>query len=258
MLPSSFNNKDLRLLPEGGQEVPAILVLTKDRQTHAIGAAKDDVGNPASVMVRLGSKVGDNHPSSVGFRVLLRTDTPRTPSSCSIDDHYHVVSCRFDPESGNLTHSKVSPDEKKELMKIRPFRKEELRVEPDQDLYQIDFHVVDTNAFSIHRCKPDFNSTNGHVNEIQKMVPFISYATKLSLVFIADKLLVQCLTETVKRGCVGDHAPDWRSGLPNDALTIWPSNIQTQMVRGSTDVLNIILSASRDQPMYGEWACQQG
>ena len=252
--PSSVNEGGFRILPEGGHEVPAILVLTVNGETHALGTAKDDLRHPANVMIRLGSKVSDKHPSSVGFRFLLQTDTPRPHAKCSVDDYYHVVSCRFDPVGGTIDHSKVLPAMKRELVEIHSFGREELRVESDQDLYQIDIHAANTDVFTFFNHERDLKTINEDVDQINKMIPFIVYASKLSLFFIADKLLIDSLTNIVERNYVGNAAPDWKSGLPDDAVTRWPANMQTQMVTGSTDVLNIALSASRDQPSRGEWA----
>lgn len=255
-LSDSQNDGGLQILPEGGHEVPAILLLTINGQNHAIGNVKEDLSHPPNVMVRLGTRVNDRHPSSVGFRVLLRTDKPRFEYSGSIDDLYHTVSCKFDPQGGNLTYAKAIAETKKELTKTRHFRAEELGAGTDQDLYQINFYTSDTNAFIITRHGPTLQSTDGHLRKIERLVSFIAYASQLSLFFIADKLLAKYLAKAVKQGCVGDVAPAWQTGLADDAVTTWPANVQTQMVAGSVDVLNVALIASHEQPLRGTWTCR--
>ncbi len=253
--PGSTEHGGLRLSPEAAYEVPVILQLTINSRVHVVGGVRKGLEQPANVMVLLGTKVSDGHPSCIGFRVLLRTETPKAKDSDSIEDHYHAVSCRFDPQGGKVTYAKVTSKDKEELMSTKPFREtftEELKASTDQDLYHMRFITSDTNGFIISHHGPNLRSTDVYVRKIEKLMQFIAYASQLSMYFIADKILIKYLARTLKHDCVGTEAPSWKDALPDSSIIRWPSNVQTQMVSGSTDVLNVLLNAFREQPLRGE------
>lgn len=105
-----------RILPEGGHEIPAILLISMNDQTNVLGNLPENLQDLPNVLVRLGTRVSDSHPSSVGFRVFLRTETPNvTNGSGSLESHYHVLSCHCDPERNALSYSPVTEEGRKEL-----------------------------------------------------------------------------------------------------------------------------------------------
>lgn len=127
----------------------------------------------------------------------------------------------------------------------------DLRAGTDQNLYRMDFITSDTNGFLISHHKPDLRTSSGEIKEVEKLLPFIAYATKVSLFFIADKLLVGHLDSAIKQNCVGAVAPSWKTALPDSAISKWPSNVQKQMVAGSIDIYNVLLASLREKPLRG-------
>ena len=251
--PDPVGDGTIRILPEAGHEVSAILLLIVDNHATIVGSVKEDLNRPDNVMVLLGTKVSDGHPSCVGFRVLLRTDSPKSKDSGSIENHYHVISCRFDPHGGSMTYAKATAQDKQEILATEPARKTfsaELKPGSDQELYRMKFVTSDTNGFNITHHGPNLQSRDG--GKIEKMMPFIAYAKEVSLFFIADKLLIKYLEQAVQQDCVGIEAPSWKTALPENTIPTWPSGVQTQMVKGSTDPLNVLLKASREQLLRGK------
>ena len=250
----NIHHGGLRILPEGGHEVPAILVFTVQGRIYALGNIKEDLKHPTDVMIRLGSKVSEGHPSCIGFRVLLRTDTPKSETSGSIDDHYHVVSCKFDPSGGNATYAKATAQNKQDLRTIRLPQNMgigKLKAGYEQDLYLLNFDTSDTNGCFVSHHGPGLQTTKNDVKKVEKLMSFLPYTNRLSLYFIADRLLIKHLAKAMRHDYVGAVAPCWKTALPDNTDVKWPSNEQTQMVAGMTDVLNVLLGCLREEPLLG-------
>lgn len=113
----------------------------------------------------------------------------------------------------------------------------------------MNFMTADTNAFDVTRHGPDPSTKAIDIRKIGKLLPSIAYASQISLVFIADKLLVKHLNQAIKHNCVGTVAPSWKTPLPDSMVPKWPSDVQNQMVAGSIDILNTLLSTSREQSL---------
>lgn len=109
-------------MPEAAHEIAAILLLNIDGQVSVIGNVREDPSNLPHVLVRLGTKVSDSHPSCVGFRVWLRTDKPKSGESYTIDDYYHTVSCRFEPKAGSMAWAEASNNDIQDLVQFHPLR----------------------------------------------------------------------------------------------------------------------------------------
>lgn len=105
-------------MPETAYEVSAMLLLTMNGRKFPVGGIREDLDKPADIMVRLGTKVSEGHPSSLGFRVLLRTDTPRIIDSGSVEDNYHLVSCKFDPQFGAMSYKLALKEDRQEIMNV--------------------------------------------------------------------------------------------------------------------------------------------
>jgi hypothetical protein len=115
----------------------------------------------------------------------------------------------------------------------------------------MDFNISDTNGFLISRHGPNMRTSNNEVKKAEKLLPYIAYATKVSLFFIADTLLVEHLDSAIKQDCVGAVPPSWKTALPDSAIRKWPLNVQTQMVAGSIDVYNVLLASLHEKPLRG-------
>lgn len=115
----------------------------------------------------------------------------------------------------------------------------------------MDFIISDTNGFLISRHGPDMRTSTKEVKKAEKLLPYIAYATKVSLFFIADTLLIEHLDSAIKQDCVGAVPSSWKTGLPDSAIRKWPLNVQTQMVAGSIDVYNVLLASLHEKPLRG-------
>ena len=132
-----------RILPKGGHEIPAILLISMSGQTHVLGSLTENLQDLPNVLVRLGTKVSDTHPSSVGFRVFLRTEIPIvTNGSGTLEDHYHVLSCRSDPERNALNYSPVTEEGRETLSSY--IQTGSLSAAGGQVVYRMDFKPSDT------------------------------------------------------------------------------------------------------------------
>lgn len=235
----------LRVLPDSAHEVPVILLVSFQGKTYLVGSIQENLHFPPDVMVRLGSKVSDGHPSSVGFRVFLRSDVPKTSGRQSLEDHYHVVSCKYVPHGNTLSFKATTAQDIHELVAASPFSttlaKMELPVE--QSLWRVDVETSDTNAIIISYHGPHLHTNNDHIKKVAKLLPSVSYAKSVSIFFPAHRILVHHLEEAIKSGWVGMPTPSWKDCLPENALPKWPLNIQTTMVAGSTDLLNVLVTA---------------
>lgn len=127
----------------------------------------------------------------------------------------------------------------------------DLRAGPDQSLYRIDFNSSDTHSFLITHHGPPLSTSNAGVRRVEKLLPFVSYASKICLFFMADNLLIQHLDNAIKQSGRGRLPPSWKLALPDSAVSHWPSNMQTQMVAGSIDIYNALLHSLHEKPLRG-------
>ena len=245
---SRLNNRAPQILPETAHEVQAILHFTINGQTNILGNINDDVRRLPNVMVRLGTKVSYSHPSSVGFRVFLRSDCFKANSTGSLEDFYHIVSCKFNPKENTPITAVATGQDKLELYQSRPWKSFEnsIRVPVNYHLRRLDFSVRDTQDFTVSRHGVDLRTKNGHIKQVEKLLPFVSYASKISLFFPADGLLTSHLDLAIEHDGIGETGPSWNESLPDSSVVSWPSNIQTQMVAGSVDILNVLKRALRE------------
>ena len=253
---ASPQSRDFQILPETSHEVSALVLLLIDASNNTlIGDIKEDVADPPKILVRFGTKISDTHPSSVGFRVLLRTDTPKSTESGSIEENYHLVSVKFDLEEGSVKYRETTKIDKRQLIELGSSRKgfeKTLERSFDQSLYRIDFATKDTNGCIVTHHGPDLRTKDEEIRKMKNMLlPSIAYASKISIVFMADELLIRRLENVIEKNSgVGMQSASWKTALPESLVPKWTSNIQDQMVVGSTDVLNTLLSALREQPVH--------
>ncbi|KAL6716261.1 hypothetical protein ACLMJK_005827 [Lecanora helva] len=236
------------MLPEGGLEISGILDLEVNGKHHILGSLKEDFAHPKPVVVRLGTKVSDEYPSALGFRVLLRTRTPRSNDTGLIDDLFHVISCHLDPQSGTVVYGHASAQDVQALRNSRRFGAQDLETESDEGLYYIKCCSFDANTLLISRHGPALQAIDDKVEGIEKLVLSVPEATQLSLFFKSDRSILSSLAKAVERGFRGILAPDWRIALPDTVVKTWHANVQTQMAIGLTEVLNVALSGS-----YRRW-----
>lgn len=109
----------LRIMPDAAHEVSATLLIAIDGRKVPVGNIRENSDDLANVMVRLGTKVSEGYPSSIGCRVLLRTNVPKIKDSGSIEDNYHLVSCKFDPQWGEISYMHATQEDKRELVEVR-------------------------------------------------------------------------------------------------------------------------------------------
>lgn len=128
----------------------------------------------------------------------------------------------------------------------------DLKAGTDQSLYRIDFSSSDTNSFLITHHKPALATSNARIKQVEKLLPTVTYASRVSLFFIVDNLLVRHLDNAIKQRGAGRLPASWKIALPDSAVTHWPSNMQTQMVAGSIDIYNTLLHSLHEKPLHGK------
>lgn len=257
----SIDPRHFQVLAEGGHEISALLRITTSGNLNIVGSSKELVltneGGLPAVIVRLGTKVSDPHPSSVGFRVLLLNDRRKPNATGSFEDYYHVVSCKFGSHGENAVV--CSPATEGEMHEVSDAIRDRpktpgsiggpgvcsLNVPEGYNWYRLDFYNADE-GFTVTRHGLDLSTTNSYIRKIEKMLPFLSYTTHISLFFLADDILLSHLEKAIKRDCIGLEAPSWKVSLPEDAIPMWPGNIQTRTVAGSTGPLNVLNCALRE------------
>lgn len=117
--PDPFLQDDYpHIMPKTAYEVSAMLLLTMDGCTVPIGNVREYYDKPADIILRLGTKVSEGYPSSLGFRVFLRTDTPKIQSSGLFEDNYHLVSCKFDAQFGAVSYKVALKEDRQEIVNV--------------------------------------------------------------------------------------------------------------------------------------------
>ena len=251
---ASLDGEVVRILPETAHEVPVILLFTNRGRTTMLGDLRANGMSVPDIVVRLGTRVTERQPSCIGFRIFLRSDDPRAQSSRSIEGFYHLISCKFDPRGGAVTYSQATAKDKEELLSVRPSPvtlSRDLVSGNDEEVIRMDFNIKDTNSLMMSHHGPGLEVPRGRIKDIDKLLPYLAYAEPLSLFFIADSLLIRRLKTTLEHGCVGAAVASWKTALPDNVITPWPSNFQTQMVAGSTDILNILYNTSGEKILQG-------
>ena len=245
-----LEDKVFRLLPEGGHEVPAFLVLIIDNEICTLGGTTEDFYHPNDIMVRLGTKVSEGHPSCVGFRVFLRTETPK-PGGDSIEDNFHIISCRFDSSVGDVTYRKAASHDLDELTRVQSNSSDLLKEDAGQQLCLLHMTMSDTNACTNTHHGPKLHTRDAQIRKIEGHLRLIPYANQISVYFNADKFLTTLLHQAIENHGVGFEALSWTSKLPPDSIPDWPASVQSQAVVGSTDVLNVLRRALHEKPLQG-------
>lgn len=115
--PDPFLQDDYpHIMPKTAYEMPATLLLTMDGRTIPIGNVRENYDKPADIILRLGTKVSEGYPSSLGFRVFLRT--PNVQNSGLLEDNYHLVSCKFDLQFGAVSYKVALKEDRQEVTNV--------------------------------------------------------------------------------------------------------------------------------------------
>lgn len=237
----------LQILPEAAYEVGVMLLVHSRDGSKYIGNINKRFENhlehlPA-VMVLLGTKVSDAYPSCVGFRIMLRSHFLQTKSSGSLEDNYCVFSFNFRPNrNSSVTFSQATDQDKEGI----PGTKDSFDLNQSQTLYKLDFINNYRDGFFFSRHGPKLQTSDIHTQEIKRMLPLIPSTQAISLFFPADDILIAHLKKTIMNDCVGVEAQSWKVSLPESAIPKWPQNVQTRMVAGSINMLNVLSHALHD------------
>ena len=95
-------------LPPGGHEIPVILLLKDNGRIFIHGSFSNSTVSERKILLRLGTRVSDTYPSTVGFRIVLRNREPNARTLETMEDAYYVMSFRFRPQGNNIMHSLVT------------------------------------------------------------------------------------------------------------------------------------------------------
>ena len=229
------------ILSPGGHEIPILLSLTADCVRYPFGSLHDDLKSSPPFLIRLGTRVSDNHPSCIGFRIMVRNTVSNPQPIEAMEDAYHVKSFKYKPDGKKtLHHSAASIDD---LLDIGATTSPDSRSKIQ--LYRIDFEDV-FGAFeeTCHGTEPDTSIAD--VSRVLEIVKCLNRCQKLSLFFMFDHNLINLLEETIRRGCKGSRDPVWSDVLPSSLVPSWPSNNQTRMVSGSSNIVNVLQRGLRE------------
>ena len=241
--PISFNDDDFNVLPAGGHEVEGVLRLALPSQNSVVcfGRFTEDLDQLRPDLVRLGTKVSDLHPSCIGFRILLRNAKSKSQAKGIHDELYHVVSCRFWPQAGAISHHVATLDDLQELIRDLDISRPCI----PSTVHRLDFTNLD-NAFEIthHGEEPDIYQTiiAQRLGELRSL----NRCKNVSVFFKSDDVLLFQLDQTIQRGCIGSVSQAWSDSLPANAVAPWPNDNQTRMVAGSADLVNVLNRAMRE------------
>jgi len=246
---NSATNGEFRVLPSTAREYPAMLVYERGISQFHLGDVDEDLESPAPVLIRLGTKVSDLHPSCVGFRIMIRNRNTKALARGAYEECYYIVSYKFQTENGTLEHAPATKKDLEELYNTAPLigSTPSLSTLKDKKLHRLDFEGADAFEITRHGIKPD--GTNADVALAMDMRP-LNGGEKMSIFFPSDDILVKQLEEIIKQGCVGKTVMAWHEVLPPSAELTWPGDEQSKMVAGSTDLLNVLQKAARQLFLY--------
>ena len=177
----------------------------------------------SEVLRYLGTKVSDNHPSCVGFRLLLRNNNEEKQSFEAAEERYHVLSIRCLTEGNKLSHGLIKDQSILELLQAHV-----PGIDPGKTkIYAIHFELETGFEITRHGADPDLSKPT--VVKALQDLEVIKRSKRVSLYFQYDMSLVTRLTQTIDNGCVGSVAPRWSDALPLSAEPTWPANTQTTM-----------------------------
>ena len=231
LLFTTISNLDekCRVLPAGGHEVEGVLLFPS---RTVLGEFGQDMDSLPAIMVRLGTKVSDFYPSCIGFRIMLRNSKTKIQAQGTLEELYHIVSCKFKPLNGGVSHRALTTEEAKCFIDGHPFE----RLDNIQCLAFLD--LVDPFEVTHHGDEPE--RTNEAVREALEDLKSLNRCKELMLLFEADDVLESRLNQTIRQGCVGAVPQAWSESLPVTAVPTWPNNNQTRMAAGSADLVNVL------------------
>ena len=244
---SSEASGTTKILPPAGNEIPVMLKFTlpdlpdlPDLPQY-FGYLLDDLDTSPAFLIRLGTRVSDSHPSCVGFRVMLRNSEINPQPIETMEDAYHVVSFKFKPDGQHvLRHGAATMDQ---FLNRKP--NQSLGSKEEFELHTIDFDNL-SNGLEVtsYGAEPDLAISG--MPGLMTAVKALELSIELSLTFIHDDHLVRWLQRTIQQGYNGVVGPLWSAALPASLVPSWPSNSQTRMVAGSTDIINVLQRALRE------------
>ncbi len=246
---NSATNGEFRVLPSTAREYPAMLLYERGISQFHLGDVDEDLESLAPVLIRLGTKVSDLHPSCVGFRTMIRNRTTKARAKGAYEECYHIISYKFQAENGTLEHAPATDKDLEELHKSASLigSTPPLSTLKSKNLHRLDFEGADAFEHTRHGLCPD--NLNADVALATDMTP-LNRGEKMSMFFPSDDIVVKQLEEIIKQGCVGKTAMAWHETLPPSAEPTWPGDEQSKMVVGSTDLLNVLQKAARQLFLY--------
>ena len=229
------------ILPPGGHEISLLLSLTMNGVCYPFGSLHDDLSSSPPFLIRLGTRVDDNHPSCIGFRIMMRNRSSNPQPMETMEDAFHIKSFKFKPDGKKLLrHSAASIDDLVDIgATIAPDSLAKIR------LHRIDFEDA-SGAFeeTSHGSEPDTSIAD--VSQVAEIVKYLNRCQKISLFFVHDQHVISLLEQTIRQGCRGLKGPVWSDALPSSLVPSWPSNNQLRMVTGSSDIVNVLQRALRE------------
>ncbi|KAL9101369.1 MAG: hypothetical protein Q9163_003371 [Psora crenata] len=243
LITMEVSHNKVNILPSGGHEVEGLLRLTFPGHDGAVtyGSFPEDPNELRPSAVRLGTKASDLRPSCVGFRILLRNAQTISQAQGTQDELYHLISCRFRPKSGLISHHALTDTEADDL--ALAIGTSEHRV--SRNVHRLDFsNLVDAFEITHHGDEPDMSQAG--IAQILRNLKSLNGCRQLSLFFQADEVLLYHLDQAIERGCIGVIPQAWSESLPLTAVPTWPTNNQTRMVAGSADLVNVLNKAMRE------------
>ncbi len=191
--------------------------------------------------------MSDTHTSNIGFRVLLQQDARKSLVSGQSEDDFHLISCSLVPTGNAVTHRTTTEQERTELETIfKSTRGATVGLFGDTEFYFMEFKSDGVGkTFLLFCLRGDLLSSNTTIRNTSKRVQSIAYAKRVMLFFRANHVLRAHLNVVIDNNCLGQPSPSWKDSLPEDAVPTWASLVQTRMIAGSTDLLNVLNAALR-------------
>ena len=200
-----------KFYPIGGYEVPIAILLEVDNQPVLIQNSTTDSKPNHKVILRLGTRVSEKHPSVIGFRAMLRTKNPKLQPVDSMEESYHVISYEFKATDNMMSHRQTSAANRTILEEAYPSV-----AALSRDLYEMHFQMQ--TGFQIASYGQLADTSDPTIEKTLRELEMIKRVpSRMALYFPQNQIIVSSIENIIAAGYKGIRGLLWSdvSNYPN-------------------------------------------